>query len=1024
MAIDQSPITSLSSRFPLTFPIPTPLTHSHLISASDLATEEDLLHNPDNIRSWLSYIHQLKERIANNEPSKGDTPSPEEILLGPLSNHVAREGLQQLTMVYERALAIFPTSFKLWRSYYQTRQSYVLGQLTNSAKTARNHHSKRGSGFKTNVRELLEAAEEANEWQGGLDGIIGYEEWKSLISTGERMIACLSHLPAPWLLHLSILFHPKCPPVFKRTYARRTFDRALRTLPPSLHGRVWGLYLRWAEMIGGEAGERVWRRFLKVDPSLTERHIAYLLDSSPPRPLAASKYLLSLARRAAKNLYSSLEGKSPYQLFVDFLELVEKYADDVGMDEEQTLELKETRRAIEEEITVPEEEAVPAEEPASIDGRLIRIAGPPVPVEQGKMYKPKDAVSKKGPEDLPYDEDTDPANSRLLDVEGIVERDGLEVYKDQAGRLWTGLATYWIKRGEFDRATVTFERGLAAVVTIRDFTQIFDAYAEFSETMISTLMDALADEDNLEDEDFDLEETEKELDERMKKFEELMDRRPFILNEVLLRRNPNEVVEWEKRVALFGDDDEKVVETYIKALDTINPRKATGPLYPLYVNFAKFYEEGGSKDEEGEPKNEPDLKQARKIMERATKVPFKSVDELAEVWCEWAELELRNENYDEAIRLMQRATTIPRDPKKVNFYDESLSPQQRLFKSLKIWSFYSDLEESIGSVESTKVVYDKIMELKIANAQVIVNYAGFLEENKYFEESFKVYERGIELFHPSVAFEIWNIYLSKFVKRYGGKKLERARDLFEQALENCPPKFCKPIYLLYAKLEEEHGLAKRAMGIYDRACTTVQDSDKFDMFTIYIAKATANFGLPATRPIYERALESLPDKQTAEMCERFARMERKLGEIDRARAIYAHASQFCDPRVEGEFWNEWNQFEVDTGSEDTFREMLRIKRAVQAAFNTETSFIAAQTAAAAKGVEKSIDNSGQDAADPMAAMERDLPNTSTTTSKKIGGPAFVASTLKTQNSNGIDQADEGEEAVVNPDAIEMDEDEF
>jgi pre-mRNA-splicing factor SYF1 len=27
------------------------------------------------------------------------------------------------------------------------------------------------------------------------------------------------------------------------------------------------------------------------------------------------------------------------------------------------------------------------------------------------------------------------------------------------------------------------------------------------------------------------------------------------------------------------------------------------------------------------------------------------------------------------------------------------------------------------------------------------------------------------------------------------------------------------------------------------------------MFTIYIAKATENFGLPATRPIYERAIE-------------------------------------------------------------------------------------------------------------------------------------------------------------------------
>jgi pre-mRNA-splicing factor SYF1 len=64
--------------------------------------------------------------------------------------------------------------------------------------------------------------------------------------------------------------------------------------------------------------------------------------------------------------------------------------------------------------------------------------------------------------------------------------------------------------------------------------------------------------------------------------------------------------------------------------------------------------------------------------------------------------------------------------------------QSRLFKSLKLWSFYVDLEESIGTVESTKAVYDKIMELKIANAQVIVNYAQFLEENKYYEESFKV----------------------------------------------------------------------------------------------------------------------------------------------------------------------------------------------------------------------------------------------------------------------------------------------
>jgi len=34
-----------------------------------------------------------------------------------------------------------------------------------------------------------------------------------------------------------------------------------------------------------------------------------------------------------------------------------------------------------------------------------------------------------------------------------------------------------------------------------------------------------------------------------------------------------------------------------------------------------------------------------------------------------------------------------------------------------------------------------------------------------------------------------------------------------------------------------------------------------------------------------------------EMCIRFADLERKLGEIDRARALYAYCSQICDPRV-------------------------------------------------------------------------------------------------------------------------------
>jgi pre-mRNA-splicing factor SYF1 len=182
------------------------------------------------------------------------------------------------------------------------------------------------------------------------------------------------------------------------------------------------------------------------------------------------------------------------------------------------------------------------------------------------------------------------------------------------------------------------------------------------------------------------------------------------------------------------------------------------------------------------------------------------------------------------------------------------------------------------------------------------------------------------------------------------------------------------------------------------------------MFTIYVAKATENFGLPATRPIYERAIEVLPDKQTAEMCLRFAALERKLGEIDRARAIYAHASQFCDPRVNQKFWTEWNQFEVETGSEDTFREMLRIKRSVQAQFNTEASYIAAQALAASDG-NKRVASEEAEEQDAMAAAER-----------QAKGPAFVAAT-----KTALHKPAEGEKAsaakVANAEEIQISDDE-
>jgi hypothetical protein len=71
----------------------------------------------------------------------------------------------------------------------------------------------------------------------------------------------------------------------------------------------------------------------------------------------------------------------------------------------------------------------------------------------------------------------------------------------------------------------------------------------------------------------------------------------------------------------------------------------------------------------------------------------------------------------------------------------------------------------------------------------------------------------------------------------------------------------------------------------------------YQMFNFYIAKASASFGVTATRDIYEKAIEVLPDKDARTMCLKYADLETKLGEIDRARGVYGHAAQFADPRV-------------------------------------------------------------------------------------------------------------------------------
>ena len=125
------------------------------------------------------------------------------------------------------------------------------------------------------------------------------------------------------------------------------------------------------------------------------------------------------------------------------------------------------------------------------------------------------------------------------------------------GRLWTSLADFYIRRGLFEKARDVYEEGLATVITVRDFSLIFDAYTQFEESMLSAKMEAAAEDDGPESADGDGENADDngtdflfkdagdDLDLRLARLEFLMGRRPELLSSVMLRQNPHSVHEWQ-----------------------------------------------------------------------------------------------------------------------------------------------------------------------------------------------------------------------------------------------------------------------------------------------------------------------------------------------------------------------------------------------------------------------------------------------------------------------------------------------
>lgn len=542
---------------------------------------------------------------------------------------------------------------------------------------------------------------------------------------------------------------------------------------------------------------------------------------------------------------------------------------------------------------------------------------------------------------------------------------------EMEGTLWTRLAEYHVRAGDFELARSVYEEALDAITRVRDFSLVFDAYVRFEEGVIEALMELMEEEEEEEGGDENDEgkrDKEKSLDEDLdillgddslqnslnednsgssadvelaiSRAEHLTSRRPLLLNRVLLRQNPHNVGEWIKRSELYLklDEVDLAAAALEEALKAVSARKSVnGSPSTIVLTLVDIHEN-----------TQKNIEAARSVLERIcskNEYDFQDTDDLAQCHAAYVEFELRRENWDMALNLARRAVSG-------NVGGKKSKAVKGLSRSLRLWNLLFDLEESLGTIQTAKDAYDRALEWKVATPSHVLNYASFLKEKRYFEESFAAYERGLGLFpfpHPGATL-LWKSYLTEFLERYEGSKTPRVRELFDRCLADCPPEESPEFYLLYGEYEETHGLTKRALSVYERMCSAVPDSERFTAFRLYIAKATQYLGITSARPIYERAISALEDGPASQICLEYAKMETGLREIDRARTVLTYGAQMADPRRDPDYWAAWHEFEVSHGNEETFREMLRVKRSVQAAFST-VNYNAAEMGSGAPRVE-------------------------------------------------------------------------
>ncbi|CAD8184783.1 unnamed protein product [Paramecium pentaurelia] len=196
---------------------------------------------------------------------------------------------------------------------------------------------------------------------------------------------------------------------------------------------------------------------------------------------------------------------------------------------------------------------------------------------------------------------------------------------------------------------------------------------------------------------------------KMNRSDEVLERRPILC---ILRQNKYNVEEWLKRIQLVKGDERMALKTFTEVFETVEPNlTANGKLSDIWMAYAEYYGEKIGK-----------LVVQSSIRDRRQN--FKIQKSMYTSGLNWLKYYFQMD-----------FLTIP-------------------FLSYGLFKKYIQKEV-----------------LEILNHQEQPTSAWLIEsqDNALYEESFKIFEEGVQLFDWPALYEI--IYITKFIQRYRGKKL-------------------------------------------------------------------------------------------------------------------------------------------------------------------------------------------------------------------------------------------------------------